>query len=580
MEDIKNSIKRLDQILKENNKDYPRTLNEFIEKSVEKFKDRPALSKAFETPITYKEFFEKVLKVADLLIKIGINKGDRVAILGENSPNWGISYFAIIRTGAIAVPMLPDFPEADIRHVLLDSEAKLLFTTQKQIEKVGYLDRLKLKHIITLDNFETDGHSLKVEPISNIIDKAIDFLKRLPETIGLKSKEVSEHDIASIIYTSGTSGHSKAVMLTHKNLVSNALACSLVMEFNSEDTFLSILPLSHTYEFTVGFLLALVNGARIVYNDKPPTPKILEEICKKEKPNVICSVPLILEKIYKKKVLAVLEKNKLVKLMTKIPGLKKKIYKKIKNKLMEFFGGELKVMAIGGASFNRDAEKFFKESGFPYLIGYGLTETAPLISGGPWGDKTIKIGSTGKVTPGCEMKIEDPDKKNGIGEICVRGPNVMKGYYKNPELTKEVLDEHGWFSTGDLGRFDKFKNLHITGRSKNMILMSNGENIYPESIEGKINSSIYVVESLILENNGKLEAWVYLDYDLVDEETKNKTEQQRLVFIEEILQSIKDDVNIQLSSYSKISRVIEQKEPFIRTATHKIKRYLYTHSKK
>ncbi len=580
MEDIKNSIKRLDQILKENNKDYPRTLNEFLERSVEKFKDRPALSKAFETPITYKEFFEKVLKVADLLIKIGINKGDRVAILGENSPNWGISYFAIIRTGAIAVPMLPDFPEADIRHVLLDSEAKLLFTTQKQIEKVGYLDRLKLKHIITLDNFETDEHSLKVEPISNIIDKAIDFLKRLPETIGLKSKEVSEHDIASIIYTSGTSGHSKAVMLTHKNLVSNALACSLVMEFNSEDTFLSILPLSHTYEFTVGFLLALVNGARIVYNDKPPTPKILEEICKKEKPNVICSVPLILEKIYKKKVLAVLEKNKLVKLMTKIPGLKKKIYKKIKNKLMEFFGGELKVMAIGGASFNRDAEKFFKESGFPYLIGYGLTETAPLISGGPWGDKTIKIGSTGKVTPGCEMKIDGADKKSGIGEICVMGPNIMKGYYKNPELTKEVLDEHGWFRTGDLGRFDKFKNLHITGRSKNMILMSNGENIYPESIEGKINSSIYVVESLILENNGKLEAWVYLDYDLIDEETKGKTEKQKLGFIEEVLQVIKNDVNVQLSTYSKISRVIEQKEPFIRTATHKIKRYLYTHSKK
>ena len=580
MEDIKNSIKSLDQILKENNREYPGTLNEFLERSVEKFEDRPALSKAFETPITYKEFFEKVLKVADLLIEIGINKGDRVAILGENSPNWGISYFAIVRTGAIAVPMLPDFPEADIRHILLDSEAKLLFTTQKQIEKVGYLDRLKLKHIITLDNFETDEHSLKIEPISNVIDKAIDFIKRIPETIGLKSREVSEHDIASIIYTSGTSGHSKAVMLTHKNLVSNALACSLLMEFNSEYTFLSILPLSHTYEFTVGFLLALVNGARIVYNDKPPTPRILEEICKKEKPNVICSVPLILEKIYKKKVLTVLEKNKLVKLITKIPGLKKKIYKKIRNKLMEFFGGELEVMAIGGASFNRKAEKFFKDSGFPYLIGYGLTETAPLIAGGPWGDKTVKLGSTGKVTPGCEMKIEDPDKKSGIGEICVRGPNIMKGYFKNPELTKEVMDEHGWLRTGDLGRFDKFKNLHITGRSKNMILMSNGENIYPESIEEKINSSIYVAESLVIENNGIIEAWLYLDYDLIDEETKGKTEKQKLGFIEEVLQGIKNDVNAQLSTYSKISRIIEQKEPFVRTATHKIKRYLYTRSKK
>jgi long-chain acyl-CoA synthetase len=559
---------------------FPDTLNQLLEDIVKKFGDRPAVSKALETPTTYNEFFNKVLSISDLLMKRGVKKGDRIALLGENSPNWGISYFAVIRTGALAVPILPDFPDADIRHILSDSEAKILFTTQKQLEKVGDLGHTKLKSIITLDDFKVDTEEIKTEPLTEIFEKAINLIKRIPETIGLVSKEISENDIASIIYTSGTSGHSKAVMLTHRNLISNVVAITTLVDIYPHDTFLSILPLSHTYEFALAFLLPLVSGSRIVYLDKTPTPRVLEKVCKAEKPTGMCAVPLILEKIYKKRVLPVLEKNLAVKVITKIPGLKKRIYKKINKKLIRFFGGHLRIVAVGGAPFNREAETFFRAAGFPYIVGYGLTETAPLLAGGPWGDKTIKVSSTGKIAPGCELKIVNPDPDTGIGEIVARGPNVMKGYFKNPELTAEILDKDGWFKTGDLGHFDKLNNLYIKGRSKNVIVMSNGENIFPEAIEEKVNACFHVLESLVIENNDQLEAWVYLDYDLIDEETKGKTERQRREYIEKVLAETKESVNLQLSSFSKLTRIYEQQEPFVKTATHKIKRYLYTHPKK
>lgn len=572
-----NEDKNLTEIFTELLETGPRTLNEFLDQSVQKFGDQPALAEAFGGSLTYGDFLENVQKVAGMMVEKGVARGDRVAILGENSAHWGISYFAAQRLGAVAVPILPDFPEADIRHILCDSEAKILFTTRKILERVGDLGQTRLKHIITLDDFETEQQPMEVEPISRIIDRAVDFIKKIPEAIGLKSREVSTDDIASIIYTSGTSGHSKAVMLTHRNLIANTIALSILIDLKPGCTFLSILPLSHVYEFTVGFLFPIRIGARIVYPGVAPTPSNLEKVCRQEHPQCICAVPLILEKIYKKKVQPVLEKNRLVKLLSRVPGVKQKIGKKIKNKLMEFFGSQLTVMAVGGAPFNREAETFFKGCGFPYLVGYGLTETSPLLAGGPWGDKSIKIASTGKVTPGCEIKIEDADEKSGIGEIYARGPNVMKGYFKNPELTAEVLDEEGWFKTGDLGRFDKLGNLYITGRSKNMILMANGENIFPEAVEEVINASMYVVESLVTERDGRLEAWIYPDYDLIDAETRGKTETRRGLYIEQVLEKVRSAANEKLSSFSKLSRVVEHTEPFEKTPTHKIKRYLYSH---
>ena len=554
------------------------TINCLLESSVEKFGARPALGMALEKPLTYIELFRSVSGMAAMLKKQGVHKGDKIAVLGENSPNWGIACLATMRIGAIVVPILPDFPEADIHHILADSEAKILFTTQRQMEKVLGAREHKLLTVITLDDFKADTDYLTVEPISNFIEKARNFLRQIPDRIGLKSTAVNEDDIASIIYTSGTSGHSKAVMLSHKNFIANVLTtANHLLEVFPEWTFLSILPLSHTYEFTLGFLFPLLSGSRIVYVGKTPTPSVLEKICAVEKPQIIPAVPLIMEKIYKKKVLAAFEKKFVLKVIAKIPGLKMRVYRQIARKLVDFFGGELKTMAIGGAAINREAEMFLKKSGFPYLIGYGLTESAPLLAGGPWGDPTIAVGSTGKPIPGVEIKIVDPDPRTGIGEILVRGPNIMKGYYKNPQATREALDDEGWLHTGDLGHFDKLNNLFIRGRSKNMILMSNGENIYPEAIEDKINSCMHVMESLVMEDNGHLEAWVYLDYDLIDEETQNKSQQQKMDYIDDLLLRLKEAINPELSAFSQIARFVEHKEPFQKTATSKIKRYLYTH---
>ena len=553
------------------------TLTCLLETSVSRFRHRPALGMAFEKPITYGDFYNSVIGMSRILKKQGILKGDRIAILGENSANWGIAYFAAVLSGAIVVPILPDFSEADIHHVLTDSEAKILFTTQRQMEKVLGLREHKLQAVITLDDFNAENDWLPLEPFSKFIEKALNFLRQIPDKIGLKSSDIGEDDIASIIYTSGTSGHSKAVMLSHKNFVVNVLAADTVISVRPDWTFLSVLPLSHTYEFTLGFLFPLLKGARIVYAGKTPTPSVLEKICRQEKPTIIAAVPLIMEKIYKKKVLAAFEKSRVVKLIAKIPGVKIKIYRKIKNKLIDFFGGELQIMAIGGAAINREAEMFLRKSGFPYLIGYGLTESAPLLAGGPWGDETIPVGSTGKPIPGVEIKIVDADPRSGIGEIYARGKNIMKGYYKNPTLTQEVIDDQGWLRTGDLGSFDKFGNLSIRGRCKNMILMSNGENIYPEAIEDKINACMHVSESLLMENKGLLEAWVYLDYDLIDEETRGESEKEKLAYIDELLEKLKGVINPQLAAFSQISRFVEHKEPFEKTATHKIKRYLYIH---
>ncbi|MEI6614125.1 MAG: AMP-binding protein [Chrysiogenales bacterium] len=548
-----------------------------LETSVHRFRFRPALSMAFEKPITYDDFHKSVVSIALILKKQGVLKGDKIAILGENSPNWGIAYFAAVQSGAIVVPILPDFSESDVHHVLIDSEAKILFTTQKQMEKVLGLREHKLQAVITLDDFNAETDWLPVQPFSKFIEKALNFFRQLPDKIGWKSEDINEDDVASIIYTSGTSGHSKAVMLTHRNFIVNVLAADTLIAVRPDWTFLSILPLSHTYEFTLGFLFPLLKGARIVYAGKTPTPSLLEKICRQEKPTLIAAVPLIMEKIYKKKVLAAFEKNFMIKFVAKIPGIKMQIYKKIRNKLIDFFGGQLEIMAIGGAAINREAEMFLKKSGFPYLIGYGLTESAPLLAGGPWGDATIPVGSTGKPIPGVEIKIVDPDSRSGIGEIYARGANIMKGYYKNQAMTREVIDDQGWLRTGDLGNFDKFGNLSIRGRCKNIILMSNGENIYPEAIEDKINACIHVSESLVLESKGLLEAWVYLDYDLIDEETRGESEKQKLEYIGQLLEKLKVTINPQLSAFAQIARFVEHKEPFEKTATHKIKRYLYMH---
>lgn len=549
------------------------TLNYVIDSSCAKYKDTLAIGMAMEKALSYGEFLESIVALAARLQNDGVGKGDHIAILSENSPNWGIAYLAIVRLGAVAVPILPDLPESDVHHILNEMQVKALFITQKQIEKIYEL-RQELKGlIITLDDYNPEISVVTVDTFSNYLAGGLSSIRQNPE--GPVFPPVGEDDLASILYTSGTSGYSKAVMLTHKNLTANAYAAAGLKEIKPGSVWLSILPMSHTYEFTCGFILPLLCGARIAYAGKTPTPAILQKLCAHEKPFAIFAVPLVLEKIYKKRVLPQIEKSRLLKEVCKFGMGRKIIYRKIGKKLISFFGGNLQLMGVGGAALNPDVEKFLYEAQFPYLVGYGMTESAPLIAGGPAGDKSIAIGSTGKPIPGVEVKIINPDPATGIGEITVCGANVMRGYFNDKEATEAVLTKDGWLSTGDLGFIDKEGNLHVCGRLKNVIILSNGENIYPEAIEHKINTFHWVVESLLIENNGQMEAWIYPDYEFIDDQTAGSSRAERRAYIENLLESMRIELNRQLPKSSRLAKICERREPFIKTATHKIKRYLY-----
>lgn len=549
------------------------TLNDVLDSSCAKYRDTPAIGMAMEVPLTYGEFHERIIALAAHLFRQGVKKGDHIALLAENSHNWGIAYLAIVRLGAIAVPILPDLPESDVHHILGEMHVKALFTTQKQIEKIYELHTVLTCPVITLDDYAAEIGVLPVITISSYLRDALTALHDSSEPVTFP--EVGEDDLASILYTSGTSGYSKAVMLSHKNLTANAHAASGLKAITPGSVWLSILPMSHTYEFTCGFILPLLCGCRIAYAGKTPTPAILQKLCEYEKPFAIFAVPLVLEKIYKKRVMPQIEKSRLLGLLCKLGPTRRLIYRKIGAKLCAFFGGNLQLMGIGGAALNPEVEMFLHEAQFPYLIGYGMTESAPLIAGGPAGDKTIAVGSTGKPLPGAQVKIADPDPQTGIGEITVRGPSVMRGYFNDAEETESVLTADGWLSTGDLGVFDKAGNLYVRGRSKNVIVMANGENVYPEAIEHKINTFPWVVESLVLENNGQIEAWIYPDYEFIDEQTAGESRTDRRTYMAGLLDSLRVGLNEQLSKSSRVSKVFERREPFIKTATHKIKRFLY-----
>ncbi len=549
------------------------TLNYVIDSSCAKYKDTPAIGMAMEKPLSYGEFLESIFALAVRLQSDGVGKGDHIAILGENSQNWGITYLAIVRLGAIAVPILPDLPESDVHHILNEMKVKALFITQKQIEKIYELRQELKVPVIALDDYNAEISVVTVAAFSAYLAEGLASSRQNPE--GPVFPPVGEDDIASILYTSGTSGYSKAVMLSHKNLTANAYAAAGLKEIKPGSVWLSILPMSHTYEFTCGFILPLLCGGRIAYAGKTPTPAILQKLCAYEKPFAIFAVPLVLEKIYKKRVLPQIEKSPLLKGVCKFGLGRKMVYRKIGKKLISFFGGNLQLMGVGGAALNPDVEKFLYEAQFPYLVGYGMTESAPLIAGGPSGDKTITIGSTGKPIPGVLVKIVDPEPETGIGEITVCGANVMRGYYNDEEATETVLTKDGWLSTGDLGFMDKEGNLHVCGRLKNVIVLSSGENVYPEAIEHKMNTYHWVVEGLLIENNDQMEAWIYPDYEFIDDQTAGSSRADRRAYIENLLESMRLELNKQLPKSSRLAKIYERREPFIKTATHKIKRYLY-----
>ena len=447
---------------------------------------------------SYETANKEIHSVMAMLEKNGICPGDKVAILSSNMPNWGIAFFAVTFMGAVAVPVLPDFSNTEVGNVLEHSEAKAIFISTSLLARIEGFKSDILKTAILIEDY-----SLLFSE-----EGAVGFE---PDALPARHYEVDEEDLASIIYTSGTTGRSKGVMLTHKNIVFNAMKGMVIQPIDETDRFLSVLPLSHTYENTLGLILPMLAGSCVYYLRKPPTPAVLIPALAEVRPSMMLTVPLIIEKIYFNKILPAFRDKMVLKLLYQIPFFRKKLNAAAGKKLLKTFGGNLKFFGIGGAKLNKSVEKFLIEAKFPYAIGYGLTETAPLLAGA--NPKKSVFDSTGPKIEGIELIIHNPDKKTGEGEIWAKGPNVMKGYYKEPEMTKEVLTPDGWFKTGDLGTLDSNNNLYIKGRLKNMIVGASGENIYPEEIESVINNFRFVVESLVIQQKGKLVAYVHLNME-------------------------------------------------------------------
>jgi len=531
--------------------------------TVRKFGERNSYAYVGEKPRTYNESAREIKALMAFLEKFGVQPGDKVALLSNNMPNWSSVYFSITFMGAVVVPVLPDFSANEVSNILVHSGAKVLFISSSQLAKIKEFQSEELETVILSDNYS----------VISAADKELSF-DPLAEPV--RQYDVSEDDLASIIYTSGTTGRSKGVMLTHRNICFNAVKGKVIQPVDENDRFLSVLPLSHTYENTLGLILPLLGGSCIYYLRKPPTPSVLIPAMAEVKPTVMLTVPLIMEKIYFNKILPTFTEKKLLKLLYRIPFIRKKLHAIAGKKLYKTFGGHLKFFGIGGAKLNKAVEKFLIEARSPYAIGYGLTETSPLLAGANPANSVFD--STGPAIQDIELIINNPDQKTGEGEIWARGASIMKGYYKEPELTSEVLTHDGWFKTGDLGLFDSKGNLYIKGRLKNMILGSSGENIYPEEIESIINNFRFVIESLVIQQKGKLVAYVHMNmeelekkyYDFKDDMTR-QLEQKK----EELLLELQRYVNARVSKFCQINKVVLQPVPFQKTATLKIKRYLY-----
>lgn len=554
------------------------TLRDVIGQSRIIHADRPSLAFVGEKAVSYNELSIHIRNTASLLITLGIQKGDRVALLGENSPNWGIAYLSITCMGAVVVPILPDFTPGDVTKILGHSQAKAIFISAKQYQKLTDTGKFDSPDVILLNNFQvvergkdsveqTMGYTLP-EPVVNIDFSELD----VPDPM--------EEDLAAIIYTSGTTGRPKGVMLSHKNIISNCLSTFQIQNIVETDRLISVLPLSHTYECTIGFIMPLMRGACVYYLQKPPTAPVLLPAMQAIKPTMMLVVPLIIEKIYKSKILPQLTSTKLSARLYNVTAFRKVLHKIAAKKLHKTFGGELHFFGIGGAKLSYDVERFLFEGGFPYSIGYGMTETSPLLSGCT--PSLVKFRSAGINLPGQEMKIKNPNPQTGEGEVWVRGANVMEGYYKDEELTREVITEDGWLKTGDLGVLHSNGFLELRGRLKNMIVGPSGENIYPEDIEEVINSHSLVLESLVYEISGRLEAKVILNYEALEAKYAGikvaaaNMQSQFQDKVKEITEDIRKYVNSKVAAFSKLNVVIEQQEPFEKTPTHKIKRFMHT----
>lgn len=541
-----------------------------IEKSIIKNWDNPCFSDYGGGTCSYAEVAASITRIHELFKSFGIKKGDKIALCGRNSSNWGIVYLASITYGAVIVPILVDFSPDEIVHIVNHSDSKLFFAADSVFEKIKDRTLEKTEAVVSLENF--GFFFVKDEEKKMPAEKNdADFVEKLKQNPLVKEnfhlEAVSNDTQASIVYTSGTTGFSKGVMLTHNALMVNVKFFVDNLMKDEPGNVLAFLPLAHCFGCAYDFLSQFARGAHIYFLGKIPTPKVILQAFEEINPVIVVTVPLILEKIYQSKIVPLLEKGLLATLI-KIPLLNKVIYSKIGNQINSAFGSNHFELLIGGAAFNPQIEEFFAKCGVRFTVGYGMTECAPLIAYAHYFEGR-PVGSCGKVIEYLQAKIDAPDE-NGVGEICVKGENVFTGYYKMEKETAEAFDGEGWFHTGDLGFIDDKGFLFIKGRIKSMILSASGQNIYPEEIEAKLNTMPYVAESLVIENREhKLSAFVFPD---TAKARKDGVTDEQLA---EIMEENRVKLNAVSSSFTKISEIKIHPQEFEKTSTKKIKRRLY-----
>ncbi|MEG2066043.1 MAG: AMP-binding protein, partial [Tannerellaceae bacterium] len=504
-----------------------------------------------------------------ILEHAGIKKGDKVAIVGRNSSAWATCFFGILAYGAVAVPILHDFKADNIHHIVNHSEAKALLVAASNWENMNGSKMPDLRLIMMLDNFSI--LQSKTKEVRNVRDRINEFFgKKYPRSFtaeNVKYHMEKPEELAVLNYTSGTTSFSKGVMIPYRSLWSNTLFAYDRLPFiHAGDNIVCMLPMAHMYGLAFEVLNGVNKGCHIHFLTRTPSPKIIAEAFTTIHPSLILAVPLIIEKIIKNKVFPELEKP-LVRLLLKVPYIDQKVLDIISAKLNDSFGGKFGEVVIGGAAINKEVETFLQSIHFRYTVGYGMTECGPLVAYEQW--DTFKQGSVGRIVDRMEVRINSSDPENEVGEIMVRGENVMLGYYKNPEATKAVLTPDGWLYTGDLGTLDSDGFLYIRGRSKTMILSANGQNIYPEEIEDRLNNMLYVAESLIISQGGKLNALIYPDWEQADKAGIQHSE------IERLMQENINQLNAETPTYSKVSCFKLFQEEFEKTPKRSIKRYLY-----
>lgn len=540
----------------------------YIEESIRQNWEIEALSNYKEKGYTYRQIAEHILKIHIFFRDSGIKEGDKIALVGRNSANWCMIYLAAVTYGAVIVPILPDFKPDDLMNLINHSDSIILFVDDKIFDTIDSSKIPAVKAYISVDTLKIiESADKNVSAAYEAVEDK--FSKEYP---GLKPADISFSDISNdklavISYTGGTTGFSKGVMLSHNSLAANVRFAQDNMPLKPGDPLVSFLPLAHTYGCAFEFLFPFTYGCHITILSKTPSPQVIVQAFKDIRPRLIISVPLVIEKIFKKQILPVISKTHM-KVLLAIPGINRILYKKIREKLEESFGGRFHEIVIGGAALNSEAEIFFRKIGLRFTVGYGMTECGPLISYAS--HDTTKLGASGRPVDTLEVTIDSTDPQKIMGEIILRGENVMLGYYKNEKATKEIIDEKGWMHTGDLGLMDRDKNIFIKGRSKTMLLGSSGKNIFPEEIEAVINNMDYISESLVIEEDDKLIALVFPDSEMM------KRDDIREDQLPEILEKTRKEINERLPDYMAVNRFRLHSEEFAKTPKRSIKRFLYT----